>query len=191
MTSYQTLIPVFDELRTDRVIVRPYRAADAESLCAAIAESRDHLRPWLSFADAHQTVEESRDWIIHQEARWLLREHLGLSLWDVAHPACFLGGLGIHPHNWAIRHFEIGYWLRKSAAGQGYMTEAVRLLTDYAFTSLGANRIQIRCDERNTASAGVARRVGYVPEGCLRNDSRAADGTVRNTLVFSRIPGDP
>jgi hypothetical protein len=62
--KYRTLIPLFEELRGTRVIVRPYRENDAQSLFEAVAESREHLRPWEPFADAHQTVEESRDMII-------------------------------------------------------------------------------------------------------------------------------
>jgi RimJ/RimL family protein N-acetyltransferase len=70
------------------------------------------------------------------------------------------------------------------------MTEAARLLTDFAFNSLNARRVEIQCDERNTHSANVARRLGYVQEGRLRNETLAPDGAVRNTLVFSKIPGD-
>ncbi|HMA33464.1 MAG TPA: GNAT family N-acetyltransferase [Chloroflexia bacterium] len=188
---YRTLIPLFDELRGPRVVVRPYRPDDAQALFDAVAESREYIRPWLPFADAHQSVAESRDWLIQQQAKWLLREDLALSIWDAADPARFLGGVGLHPHNWDIRFFEIGYWLRPSAAGQGYMTAAVQLLVDYALGELGAQRLQIRCDERNAPSAAVARRVGFVLEGRLRNDSRGADGSLRTTLFFGRVPGDP
>jgi len=54
--AYCTLIPLFEELRGERVLVRPYRESDAQALFEAVAESRDHLRPWLPFADAHQST---------------------------------------------------------------------------------------------------------------------------------------
>jgi RimJ/RimL family protein N-acetyltransferase len=180
---------LFDELRGEHVIVRPYRADDAQALYEAVAESRDHIRPWLPFADEHQSVEESRDWIIHQEANWLLREQMPLAVWE-RETGRFLGGTGIHPHNWETRYFEIGYWLRASATGYGYMTEAARLLTSYLLNELSATRVEIRCDERNTSSAAIARRLGYVQEGRLRNDMRAPDGTLRSTLIFSLTPED-
>src|SRR2546421_8608335 len=186
---YRTLIPLFDKLRSDRVIVRPYRESDAQDVYAAIAESRDHLRPWMPFADAHQTVEETRDWIIHEMAKWLMRENLTVGVWE-APTNRYLGGSGLHPRDWHIGYFEIGYWLRVSAPGHGYMTEVVRLLTNYAFTSLTAQRVEIRCDERNTRSAAIPRRLGFVQEACLRNHTRAPDGQLRNTLVFSLIPTD-
>ncbi len=188
-TVYRTLIPLFEGLRGERIIVRPYRESDAQSLFEAVAESRDHLRPWLPFADEHQTVEESRDWIIHQEANWLLREDLIVGIWEAATNR-YLGGSGLHPHDWETRYFEIGYWLRASAAGQGYITEAVQLLTDYAFSALAATRVEIRCDERNVRSAAVAQRLGFVQEARLRNHLIAPDGTLRTTLIFALIPTD-
>lgn len=188
-TPYLTLIPLFEELQSERLIMRPYRESDAQALFEAVAESRDHIRPWLPFADTHQTVEESRDWIIHEQANWLTREDLILSIWERATNR-FLGGTGIHPKNWEHRYFEIGYWLRVSAQGHGYMTEAVQLLTHYAFSSLAANRVEIRCDERNVRSAAIPRRLGFIQEARMRNHMVTPDGTLRTTLVFALIPSD-
>jgi len=188
--SYRALTPMFDELRGERVVIRPYRVEDAEALQAAVAESREHLRPWMPFADEHQTVDDSRDWITHQIAEWTVRSNFNLSIWE-ASTGRYLGGTGLHPRNWDLRYFEIGYWLRQSAEGHGYMAEAVRLLVDYAFDSLGANRLEIRCDDKNTRSAAVARRLGFVQEALLRNEAWAIDGkNIRNTLIFGLIPTD-
>lgn len=187
--AYRTLLPLFDELQGERVLVRPYRESDAQALFDAVAESREHIRPWLPFADAHQRIEETRDWIIKGMADWLLRERLDLSMWE-RESGRFIGGTGLHPHNWDIGFFEIGYWVRASAQGHGYMSEAVRLLTRYAFDELQANRLVIRCDARNQRSAAVARRQGFVQEACLRNDAAATDGSLRSTLVFALTPED-
>src|SRR6266571_8800697 len=187
--AYRTLIPLFEELRGERVLVRPYRESDAQALFEAVAESRDHLRPWLPFADTHQSAEESRDWIIHQVANWLLREDFIVGIWEAATNR-FLGGSGLHPQSWEIRYFEIGYWIRASASGRGYITEAVKLLTDYAFTALAAKRVEIRCDERNVRSAAVAQRLGFVQEARLRNHLMTPDGTLCTTLIFALTPAD-
>jgi ribosomal-protein-serine acetyltransferase len=183
------LIPMFEELRGERVIVRPYREEDAPGLQEAVAESREHIRPWLPFADDHQTVEDSLSWINDQRARWILRENMNCAIVDVE-TGRYLGGTGLHPREWRIPAFEIGYWLRASAEGKGYMSEAVRLLTDFAFDKLGAQRVEIQCDELNERSAQVARKLGYKQEGLLRNEFTAPNGSVRNTLIFSLIPED-
>ncbi len=188
--TYRTQIPLFDELRGERALVRPYRLADAEAMRAAVDESREHVRPWLPFADAHQTVEESRDWIAHKMADWLLRDDFGMSVWELA-SGRYLGGIGLHPRDWSIRYFEIGYWLRASAEGHGYITEAARLLVNFAARGLAANRLEIRCNARNARSAAVAERLGFLREAELRNNMRAPDGALRTTLVYGLIPGDP
>ena len=189
-TTFRALTPIFDELRGERVIVRPYGIEDAEALQEAVAESREHIRRWLPFADHHQHVDETRDWITHQVADWLVRKNLHVGIWETA-TGRYLGGSGLHPREWEIGFFEIGYWLRKSAEGRGYMAEAVKLLVEYGFGQLGANRLEIRCDERNERSAAVARRLGFVQEALLRNEDKGIDGSIRNTLVFALIPTDP
>ena len=187
--KYHTLLPLFDELQGERVLIRPYRESDAQALMDAVSESREHIRPWLGFADAHQTLDESHDWIIQQQAKFLLREDMTLSLWERAGNR-MLGGIGLHIHDWKARSFEIGYWLRVSTTGHGYVTEAVKLLTDYLFTQLDANRVEIRCDARNTASAAVAQRLGFVLEGRLRNQGVDTSGGLRDLLVFALVPDD-
>ncbi len=190
INTTRILTPLFEELRGERVLVRPYREDDAAALYEAVAESREHIRPWLPFADEHQTVEESLAVIRHFISNWLVREEMTVALFD-AQTGQYAGGSGLHPRNWEIGFFEIGYWVRKSAEGKGYISEAVKLLTDYAFASLQANRVMIRCDARNNRSAAVPRRLGFVEEALLRNDSIATDGTIRSTLVFSLTPDDP
>ena len=99
-----------------------------------------------------------------------------------------VGASGLHRIDWRVPKFEIGYWLRTSYAGKGYMTEAVAAIDIFAFDTLGAHRVEIRCDERNTRSAAVARRCGYELEGILCNNSRDhLTGELKNTIVFARI----
>ncbi len=182
-----TLLPMFDELRDERVVVRPYRFDDAQHLFDAIAESRNYIRPWLPFANEHQNIEETRDFINQQIARWIMRDDFTLSIWEIT-TSRFIGGTGLHPRDWKIGYFEIGYWIRKSAEGQGFITSAVKLLSAFALTSLHANRLEIRCDARNERSAAVAVKSGFNLEGRLRNQALAEDNSLRTTLIFSRIP---
>ena len=191
LPKHKTLIPLFEELRGPRVVVRPYRLEDADALFAAVAESRQHIWPWMPWGDQHQTVDDSRDFILRTQAKWLLREDMTVGFFE-ASSGRYLGGSGLHPRGWDVPAFEIGYWIRASAEGHGYVAETVRLLTDFAFESLGAQRVMIRCDARNTRSAAVAERLGFVREAHLRNEVRThTDSALRDTLVFSLIPSDP
>jgi ribosomal-protein-serine acetyltransferase len=190
LNHFRTQVKLFDELAGERVLVRPYRVEDAEALQAAVAESREHVRPWLPFADAHQTIEETRDWLTHRVAAWLLREDMGMGVF-LREDRSFLGGLGLHVRSWEIGFFEIGYWLRASAEGRGYMREAVSLVVEFAARDLLASRLEIRCDARNARSAAVAENLGFKHEGHIRNGLLTPTGEMRDTLVFGLIPGDP
>ena len=191
LPKHKTLIPLFEELRGPRVVVRPYRLEDADALFAAVAESRQHIWPWMPWGDQHQTIDDSRDFILRTQAKWLLREDMTVGFFEASSER-YLGGSGLHPRGWDVPAFEIGYWIRASAEGHGYVAETVRLLTDFAFESLGAQRVMIRCDARNTRSAAVAERLGFVREAHLRNEVRThTDSALRDTLVFSLVPSDP
>src|SRR5262249_32653217 len=102
----------------------------------------------------------------------------------------FVGASGMHNIDWTVPAFEIGYWLRSSLHGQGYMTEAVEGITQFAFQTLGAERGEIRCDCRNERSAAVARRAGFVQQAYFPRNGRANDGGLRDSLVFARLRSD-
>ena len=190
---YMTLQPMFEELRGPQVLLRPYTLADAQARHTANDESRDHLRPWEpEQAAAFHTLDETRDWILRVSADWLLRKRFSMGIWHIETQA-YLGGLGLRPREpdgWSIPAFSIGYWVRVSEQGHGYVTEAVRLLTAYVFDVLHAQRVEISCDARNTRSMHVAERVGFVQEGRLRNVWRYADGTLADEVVYALTPTD-
>ena len=99
-----------------------------------------------------------------------------------------IGGTGLHRINWNVPRFEIGYWVRTSYARQGYITEAVSGLTDFAFDTLGAKRVEIRCDALNERSAAIPRRLGFTLEATLRHEDRDhVTNNLRDTMIFAKI----
>jgi RimJ/RimL family protein N-acetyltransferase len=181
-------IPLPDELRGERLLLRPYRAGDAEALFAAVEESRARLRRWLDWVDDFETVDHARYYVSGATHDWARRRDLFFGLFDAG--GRYLGNAGLHNIDWSLRSFEIGYWLRDGAEGHGYAQEAVRRLTRFAFDDLAANRVEIRCDPRNERSRRVAERLGFLYEGCLRNSRQDPAGRPRDTLVYALVPGD-
>jgi RimJ/RimL family protein N-acetyltransferase len=185
---HPTLIPLPDELRSARLVIRPYRPDDAAAVFAAIDESRTLLAPWLPWVHSHRDIGDTRDFCTRAAAGYLLRNNLDLGIFD-ARDGAYLGGIGLRP-DWRARVFEIGYWVRGAATGHGYVSEAVRLLARLTFEALGANRLMIRCDARNERSRHVPERLGFPLEARLRNDGLDPAGQPRDTLVFAIIPED-
>ncbi|MDQ2730971.1 MAG: GNAT family N-acetyltransferase [Armatimonadota bacterium] len=175
-----------DVIETERLIIRPPQPGDGRALNEAVLESLESLRPWMPWAREAPSVEDSEEYCRRSYAQWISREDLPLLLF-LKDSDAVVGASGLHPRNWDVPSFEIGYWRRTGFGQRGYITEAVRAITHFGFKSVGARRIQIRCDSRNGRSQRVAERVGYQFEGEHRNNGLTQEGELRNLLVYSRI----
>jgi RimJ/RimL family protein N-acetyltransferase len=78
---------------------------------------------------------------------------------------------------------EIGYWLGRAHCGRGFASEATAELPALAFSCLGVERVILRCDERNTASLAVARRLQALPIGL---EDLIEDGRPVRLVVLER-----
>lgn len=181
-----------DEIVTERLLIRAPRPGDGAELRAAVKESWSDLKQWMPWAAGEMPDEAYYEARVRRgRAKFLLREDLTLLLFKKG-SSTIVGSSGLHRINWRVPRFEIGYWVRTPYAGQGYITEAVRGITDFAFDTLDARRVEIRCDARNERSAAVARRAGYELEATLRREDRHhLTGNLRDTLIFARTAPDP
>jgi len=81
-----------------------------------------------------------------------------------------VGGIGLEPRQDVYRKTAlIGYWLSEELWGRGIMPEAVKLVTNYAFTQLDFIRIQASVYSKNPASMRVLEKAGYVKESVMKN----------------------
>jgi RimJ/RimL family protein N-acetyltransferase len=183
------LVEIPDELHGPRVTMRQYREDDAPALWTAVDESRATLGEWLPWVRDYTAPDEAVATIRRLRARWSLREDLVVGIFETE-SGRLLGGSGLHRIDWTIRRFEIGYWLRTSAVGHGYVTEAVQVLTRFAFEQLAANRVEIRMDVRNTRSRAIPVRLGFVFEGCHRRALPDVHLQPRDSDVFALIRED-
>ena len=85
---------------------------------------------------------------------------------------------------------ELGYVVVPEARGRGVATEALRLLTEFAFEELGMERLELMIAVQNEPSKIVAERAGYTREGVLRS-AYFKQGRREDTELWSRLPTDP
>jgi RimJ/RimL family protein N-acetyltransferase len=85
---------------------------------------------------------------------------------------------------------ELGYVVAPRARGRGVGTAALGMLTEWALSELGLERLELRISVENGASKRVAERCGYVREGVLRS-VYVKDGLREDTEIWSRLAGDP
>ena len=86
----------------------------------------------------------------------------------------------------ALYHITIG---EKDAWGQGYGTEATRLMLDHAFGTLGLHRVALYVFEFNERAIRAYRRCGFVVEGRSR-ESIFRDGRWWDEMAMSVLESD-
>jgi RimJ/RimL family protein N-acetyltransferase len=85
---------------------------------------------------------------------------------------------------------EFGYVVTPAARGRGVATEALRLITEWAFGEAGLERLELLISVDNAGSKRVARRGGYVFEG-VRRSGYLKPGRREDTEIWSRLATDP
>lgn len=175
------------ELYTERLHIRMPMPGDGRAVWEAINASLPELRAWMLFAQVEQSVEDVEAVMRDSHTQFLQRKELQLLLFH-RDTGELIGSSGLHRINWDVRKFEIGYWIDTRHGGQGYMTEAVKAIGDFAFGELKARRVEIRCDRLNARSRAIPERLGFELEGILRNDAVAMDGRqLRDTCIYALI----
>lgn len=171
---------------TERLTIRGPLPGDAARIRESVLESQEELKPWMPWAIEVPSETEYEVRVREGRLKFLAREDLWMMLL-LKRTETYVGGSGLHRIDWSVPKFEIGYWVRSKFAGQGYITEAVNGITSFAFDTLKAQRVEIRCDVKNARSSAVARRAGYTLEGTFHNEARDHFGQLRDTYIFARI----
>jgi len=176
-----------EQIETERLLLRAPREGDGAEVNAAIRETYAELHEWMEWASYLPDVAETESRRQQARTRFLAGEEFSIQAHLKTTGALALCA-ALHPRDWNVPKFEIGYWCRAAYQGSGYVTETVSALTRLAFEVFSANRIEIRCDARNLRSRRVAERAGYTLEATLKNDVVAPDGVLRTTVIHARFP---
>ena len=84
---------------------------------------------------------------------------------------------------------EVGYVLAHGHWGAGLMHEAMAGVTAFAFEQLGSRRLEAEIDPRNTASAQLLDRLGFVKEGLLR-ERWVGKGELTDSALYGLLRAD-
>ena len=204
-----------EELRGERVTLRLLHEGDAPALFSLIDGSREFLArhlPWPAECTCVEDVESRIDsWEIQAQmangACWgifakgagssqsagSLRPADGLVPASSQQHASDLQLAGVIILGWiqaAHLSASVSYWLGECFTGRGLATDALKILSHFAFNRLGLNRLEISASVTNKASQAVATRAGYTQEGFSREFERI-NGKFEDHVRFSRLARDP
>jgi RimJ/RimL family protein N-acetyltransferase len=83
-----------------------------------------------------------------------------------------------------------GTWYSQSVQRSGVNTECKHLLLKHAFETLNCIAVEFRTHILNAQSRRAIERLGAKLDGILRNHQRLANGTLRDTCVYSIIESE-
>lgn len=173
-----------------RVTLRQPVMSDYGPWAELRAESRAHLTPWepdWPRDDLTRTAFKRRIRFYQREARndqgyaYLIFENSADRL---------VGGIALtNVQRGITQSASVGYWLGRSAVGQGYMTAAVHALARHGFDTLRLHRIEAATQPANGPSIRVLERCGFRREGFARSYLKI-NGAWRDHILFGLLAED-
>jgi RimJ/RimL family protein N-acetyltransferase len=172
-------------IHTPRLIVRCWEAVDAPLLNEAVESSIDHLKPFMPWAHEEPTPLQARiDRLRSWRAKFDQSQDFVYGVFDLNEERV-IGGTGLHTRVGPMAR-EIGYWIRQDSVNKGFATEISMALVKVAFEIDRVNRVEIRCNPKNTFSAAVPRKLGFTHEGTLRQNLFHLD-EYHDTMIWSLL----
>ena len=157
-------VPSLPEIHTPRLLLRPFRPADAAAV-AELCADRDIAATTLLIPHPYG-VEDARSWISRQAGSCAEGRSADFAV-TLREAGKLVGavGLRLEPEHGRA---ELGYWIGKPHWNRGYATEAARAAVSFGFRTLRLHRIHAHHMAGNPASGEVLLKVGMRYEGHLR-----------------------
>jgi RimJ/RimL family protein N-acetyltransferase len=157
-------------LETARLVLRPMTLADAPELHRLVNDveiARNTMTIPYPYPDG-----AAEEWIASHQEKFDTNVETVFGI-ERREDHAFIGVIGIlpEPHDMA----EFGYWIGREFWNRGYATEAAAAVIDYAFGTMGVNRVEALHFIRNAASGRVMEKCGMRYEGTLREARKKWD----------------
>ena len=169
------------ELRTDRLLLRGWRAEDREPFAAMNADTEvmRHYPSTLTRAESDTRVDQCEfEWARDGFGRWAV---------EIPGVAAFAGYVGL-----AVPAFEasftpcveVGWRLPREHWGRGYATEAARAAIEFGFTQAGLDEIVSFTVPANTRSVRVMEKLGMKLSGEFDHPAMAEGHPLRRHVLY-------
>ena len=155
----------------------------AEEFFALVQKNWERLLDWYPWLDEVETLEKTRGFIRGKLQRFA--DSNGFTAGFFEHEV-LIGVIALEYIDWSNQITEIGYWLSAETEGQGLISQACPILIEYAFRQLKMNRVQIRCASENWRSRAIPEKLGFKPEGLIRQAEKLPDRFV-DLVVYGML----
>ncbi|MBQ7897073.1 MAG: GNAT family N-acetyltransferase [Clostridia bacterium] len=179
------IIKHIPELETPRLILRKIKKSDAADMFEYA--SKEDVTKYLLW-NAHESLKYTKKYLKFLVSKYKTGEYLD---WGIVLKSNnkLIGTCGFASLDLANAKCEIGYVLNPDYHKNGYAYEAVGKILEYAFDTLGLNRIEARVIKGNEPSISLLKRCGMTEEGEGREEIYVK-GEYKSLIHFSLLKGE-
>jgi RimJ/RimL family protein N-acetyltransferase len=171
-------------LENERVLLRPLMQEDAV-LLADYVKTEPAL--WKYALSPIETAQDLEQYIASAIEAKQLGTAYPFIVFDKLRNK-YVGSTRFYDLQLKFKTTQLGYtWYSESTWGTGLNTHCKFLLLNFAFETIGLERVEFRADNRNKRSIAAMQKIGCTVEGILRNHLPTGDGSRRDSIVLSML----
>ena len=167
---------------TERFLLRPFRRRDIDALYRAVHASKTELAEYLPWATSAYTRATAATFVRDSIQSWRDTRAYDFAIRRPTEPGRHIGNISIWHLSRPFRSGEIGYWIRTDETGLGIATEVARAALEIGFEELNMHRVVLRIALGNVSSERIARKLGFIREGVLREEIKVGDRWLDHAL---------
>jgi len=171
----------FPILKSERLELRQFTDSDLENVFRGLSHP-DIIKYYGISFDTLEATKEQMTWFADHEKN-------GTGIWWAVcdkSDGTFLGAGGLNDLTLKHKKAEIGFWLLPENWGKGYMTEAMPIICNHAFDSIGLHRIEGFVETENNNCKKALDKLEFNLEGTMQ-DCEFKNGQFISVDIYSKI----
>lgn len=166
-----------------RIYLKEMSEKDAKDLhkCSKEPELNKFSGPYK----ASESIKKALEYIKNSRKNILEKKSYILGIYEKGTDE-LVGTIGFFNLDNKNKNGEIGFWIAKNYWNKGYMTEAIKIMTNYIFKKLKYHRVFAHFHELNKAVEKVLRKAGYKKEGELK-EAIKSKGKYYNEIIYGIV----
>lgn len=178
------LLDLETALLTERTVFRRVREGEGAAFYQLFQRNHDRLKDYFWDLSGKVNSEAACElWVRDRLAAWLRHEAYLFGIWD-KNTAELIGFISLEQVDWALPRAEIQFFIDRTFAKRGIMTEVLNRLVVFAFEQLRMQKLVIRTAMEYYPPQRLARKCGFNREGDLRAEHRRPSGEIMDVMLF-------
>lgn len=180
----QILLDINNEIRTERLLLRPYKSGDGIAYYRLLMDNLDHFIEEVEEIQVIKNIDDAEVYIRNRMVEWESRKRFVLAM---MYEDRMIGQLWLEPLDWKTMVFGVGYFIEKQNEGKGLVKEAARACIRFLVDEIEAKKLEIHAKARNTRSWKIAEKLGFTKEAHLRNRAKTIDGELVDQVYYGLL----